>query len=405
MRIAVYENLPLGGALRTSYELGRALLRRGHQIDVFRLSTYPDKGPFDLAKEVDPVHVVPFRPLFGALESRVLGGHFAPRSYTLFGPLKKVHQNIAARIRDGGYDAVLLHPDAMTGAPYVLHWLDGMPTVYYCQEPPRIVTEHTTLDQHRRKLAGGPTGPIRVLEDTLILGRLGEADRENAQRARVIAVNSVYSRERVWAAYARNAIVCHLGIQADLFTPAPAGSPRRREVLSFGAPMEAKGHDLTIRALGLMPPASRLALRVVLPQAASSEQLEITAGRHGVELDVERGLPESEIVERYQKAQMTACTARLEPFGLTAIESMACGTPVVGIREAGYRDSITDGVTGILVEPEAESFAAGITRLAGDDALVAKMGAAGRSDAVARWTWERTAAQMEAILQSAAQSS
>jgi glycosyltransferase involved in cell wall biosynthesis len=405
LRIAVYENLPLGGALRTSYELGRALLRRGHHIDVFRLSTYPDKGPFDLAKEVDPVHVEPFRPLFGALDSRVLGGHFAPRSYTLFSPLKKAHQNIAKQIRDGGYDAVLLHPDAMTGAPYLLGWLDGMPTVYYCQEPPRIVTEQTTLDQHRRKLAGGPAGPIRVLEDTLILGRLAAADRENARHARVIAVNSVYSRERVWAAYARNAIVCHLGIEADLFVPAPAGGRKRREVLSFGAPMEAKGHDLTIRAIGLMPPASRLELRIVLPQAASSGQLEMVAGRHGVEVTVERGLPETEVVERYQNALLTACTARLEPFGLTAIESMACGTPVVGIREAGYRDSITDGITGILVEPEPESLAAGITRLADDEALAAKMGEAGRTDVIARWTWERTAAQMETILQNAAHAS
>jgi glycosyltransferase involved in cell wall biosynthesis len=169
--------------------------------------------------------------------------------------------------------------------------------------------------------------------------------------------------------------------------------------------MEAKGHDLTIRALGLMPPASRLELRIVLPLAASSGQLEMTAGKHGVELTIERGLPESEVVERYQNALLTACTARLEPFGLTAIESMACGTPVVGIREAGYRDSITDGVTGLLVEPEPESLAAGFTRLAGDDALAAKMGEAGRNDVVARWTWDRTAAQMETILQNAAHAS
>src|SRR5207302_932643 len=49
MRIADYENLPPGGALRASFELGRQLLQRGHTLDLFRLSTYAEKGPFDLA--------------------------------------------------------------------------------------------------------------------------------------------------------------------------------------------------------------------------------------------------------------------------------------------------------------------------------------------------------------------
>jgi len=404
LRIAIYENLPPGGAQRTSYEIGRELIRLGNRVDLFRLSTYPDKGPFDLASQAEYVHVAQFDPLFGALRSRIRSGHFAPRSFTLFGPLQAVHRRLGELIKSRGYDAVLLHPDAMTGAPYLLAFLEGVPTVYYCQEPPRISTEQTVLDQHRRNLRRSPAiiGRVRVLEDIAILGRIARADLHNARMARVIAVNSIYSRERVWAAYKRNATVCYLGIDADRFTPGAEHIGRRREVLSFGAPMEAKGHDLIVDALGLMPPERRLGFRVVLPQTADSARLEALARAGGVVIEVERGLPEADIVERYRCALATVAAGRLEPFGLTAIESMACGTPVVALREGGFRESVLDGETGILVEPDAASMAAALDRLAGDPALSARMGQAGRKDVVARWTWTRTATQMEAILQNVA---
>lgn len=404
LRLAVYENLPPGGAQRTSYEIGRELIARGHELDLFRLSTYPDKGSFDLGPEAGFVHVEPFRPLGGVLDARIRTGHFAPRSYTLFRPLKAAHRRMAVLIRSRRYDAVLLHPDAMTGAPYLLANLDGIPTVYYCQEPPRILNERTMLDQHRTKLGSSPPviGGLRLLEDQVILGQIADEDIQHARQARVIAVNSVYSRERVWSAYARNAVVCYLGIDADRFTPA-AGSPqRRREVIAFGAPMRPKGHDLIIEALATLPAESRPAFRAVLPTTADAGPLEALARDRGVHAIVEKGLSDDEIVERYRCALLTVCAGRLEPFGLTAIESMACATPVVAIREAGFRESVSDGITGFLVEPEPKSIAAGIQRFASDPALAAKIGQAGRRDVVERWTWKKTASEMESILQEAA---
>jgi glycosyltransferase involved in cell wall biosynthesis len=98
---------------------------------------------------------------------------------------------------------------------------------------------------------------------------------------------------------------------------------------------------------------------------------------------------------------MTVCAARLEPFGLTPIESMGCGTPVVAINEAGYRESVVDGITGLLVEPDPASIAKGIARLAGDPELLTVLGAAGRADVVERWTWKRSADQLQGILEDA----
>ena len=398
MRIAVYENLPPGGALRTSFELGRQLLRRGHGLDLYRLSTYAEKGPFDLAPLVRSTHVRPFSPALGLLDGRLRAGRLGPRSLTVFGALRRAHRRLAANIREGAYDAVLLHPDGMTQAPYTLRWLDGVRTVYYCQEPPRFATERAILDRHRRRLGSSPfpIGLARLFEDGLVLPRLVDEDRASVAHASVIAVNSVYSRERAWAAYQRDALVVHLGVDADRFQPS-SGRTARAEVLSVGSPAAAKGHDQVIEALALLPPTSRPALRVVLGRGEQSSLARLAAAR-GVRLEIEAGLGEAELVERYQRALATVCAARLEPFGLTAIESMACGTPVVAIREAGYRDSVEDGVNGFLTDPEPAALAEAVGRLCSDSRLARRLGRAGREQVLDRWTWEHAASRLESIL-------
>jgi glycosyltransferase involved in cell wall biosynthesis len=402
MRIAVFENLPPGGALRAAYEIGRGLAERGHELHLFRLDIPEDKGPFDLAPMSASVHTTPFRPLFGLLHERMRRLKLAPRSYTLFGPLRRAHRKLAQAIRGGSYDVVLLHQDALTtGAPYVLRWLDGLPTVFYCQEPPRFASERSILQQHRKHLARPPRviGWLRLLEDNLVLGRQAQADYENSRYARRVLVNSVYSRERVWASYGRNATVCYLGIDGHRFAPAPGQTERRREVLSVGLPITAKGHDMVVEALARLPAEVRPAMRLIIPRQDGTAYLKNLAASLGVALTVEVSVDEDKFVECYRSSMATICAAHLEPFGLTPIESMACGTPVVAFREGGFRESVTDGATGILVEPEIDSLAEGIRRLAGDPDLVNEMGARGREEVVSRWTWARTWDQVEQVLE------
>jgi len=403
LRIAVFENLPPGGALRSAFEIGRQLVARGHSLHLFRLSAPADKGPFDLAPVSESVYVESFRPLWGALNTRLARLSLAPRSYTLFGPLRRAQRRLAEKIRAGAFDAVLLHQDAMTTAPYALRWLDDLPTIYYCQEPPRFVSERSVLEAHREHLAESPhvVGWARLADDRLALDRLARADYENARRAKTMVVNSVYSRERVWSAYERDAVVCYLGIDEVRFAPATEPKPRRREVVSVGLPVSAKGHRLVVEALALLPDDKRPGVRLILPRHAGTEALERLAKELHVELTVEVSVDEAKFVERCQSALATVCAARLEPFGLTPIESMACGTPVVAIREAGYRESVIDGETGFLVEPHPRAVADGILRLAGDPSLVDSMGKRGREEVARRWTWRRTGDQMEEILKAA----
>lgn len=60
-----------------------------------------------------------------------------------------------------------------------------------------------------------------------------------------------------------------------------------------------------------------------------------------------------------------------EPFGLVAIEAMACGTPAIAFRRGAMPELIDDGRTGFLVE-DTEEMAAAIEKLGGIDALVCR---------------------------------
>ena len=399
MRIAIYENLPPGGAKRTSFEFGRFLSSR-HQIDLYRLSITNNRL-FDLAPLVKQVYEYPFAPLRGLLDGRLKQGHFAPRSYVLFRPLRHLHRLISQDIRRRGYDVVLAHTDAMTQSPYLLRWLDTVPSLYYCQEALRVRQERVAMDLHREHLRESrfPVSTLRLIEDSWVLPRLAAADAASAAAAGTIAVNSQYSRERVFAAYGRHAVVCYLGVDPEKFKP-DASVARRREVISIGSPAFLKGHGLVIDALSRIPTERRPALRIIMASRANAGPLEQQAKAQSVNLVIETGLDEAALADRYRAAIATICAARLEPFGLTAIESMSCGTPVVAIDEAGYRESVVNGTTGLLVDPEPAALADAIASLLDAPDRVAALGQAGRESVVQRWTWEHAGQRLETLLES-----
>jgi glycosyltransferase involved in cell wall biosynthesis len=106
---------------------------------------------------------------------------------------------------------------------------------------------------------------------------------------------------------------------------------------------------------------------------------------------------QQDLLHEYTTALCVVCPAFDEDFGLTCLEAMACGKPVIACRDGGgYIELIDDGVDGFLVEPTGPAIAAAITRLTDTD-LARRMGARGREKA-RRFTWARAIDQVERAL-------
>jgi glycosyltransferase involved in cell wall biosynthesis len=77
---------------------------------------------------------------------------------------------------------------------------------------------------------------------------------------------------------------------------------------------------------------------------------------------------------------------------------MACGLPVVAARTGGIPEAVVDGETGLLVPPgDAAALARALARLADDSELRVRLGAAGRVRAVAEFSYDRVAQQIETL--------
>ncbi len=101
-----------------------------------------------------------------------------------------------------------------------------------------------------------------------------------------------------------------------------------------------------------------------------------------------------ELSERYREASCVVAPAYEEDYGLTAIEAMAHGRPVVVCDDGGGLAHLVDHeLDGLVVEPTVTALAGAIDRLAGDGDLARRLGRAGLAKA-ATFTWERTGREL-----------
>ncbi|HET7530731.1 MAG TPA: D-inositol-3-phosphate glycosyltransferase [Mycobacteriales bacterium] len=203
------------------------------------------------------------------------------------------------------------------------------------------------------------------------------------------------------------------GVDLDVFRPGDAVAARRRlgfaddavVLLFVGRIQPLKAPDVLVRAVAELLAADptlrdRLAVAVVGAPSGSGlaepEQLQKLAGSLGI-ADVtrfDRPVPQADLADYYRAAAVTVVPSYTESFGLVAVESQACGTPVVAARVGGLRTAVADGVSGLLVDGhEPTDYANAVRRLLADPALDARLSAGAVAHA-AGFSWAATAARV-----------
>jgi glycosyltransferase involved in cell wall biosynthesis len=194
------------------------------------------------------------------------------------------------------------------------------------------------------------------------------------------------------------------GIDLARFRPPPRNGVRANDAVigSVGRLSPEKGLDVLLRAAArLINGGTRL--RVVLAgDGPERKRLAQLAERLGISerVDVRGEVPHEQVPAVLAELDIFVMPSRAEGFGVAALEAQAMELPVVASLVDGLPDVVEDDRTGLLVPAgDPEALADAIARLAGDSALRADMGRAGRAFVERRYRWEENVAQMEGLYQ------
>ncbi len=227
---------------------------------------------------------------------------------------------------------------------------------------PLIHSMHTMAKVKNLELAAGdrPEPAVRVLGEQQVVDHASRLIANTGEEARQLI--------DLYDAPAHAIDVIHPGVDLEVFAPGDRAAARRSldvrpdaHVLLFvGRIQPLKAPDVLLRAAARLvadDPSLRERLLVVICGGPSGSGLDHPTGL--VELAASLGIADlvrfepptgrTRLADWYRAADATVVPSYSESFGLVAVESQACGTPVVAASVGGLRTAVADGRSGLLV--------------------------------------------------------
>lgn len=368
--------------------VARRLARYGHRVDVFTRRTRRDQSP-----------VVTFCP-----GVRVIHVSAGPLRFVAKEALLPWMDEFSERIAD--YCAP---PERRYDVMHANFFMSGLAARRVRQRAgtPFVITFHA-LGKVRRHYQGAADGfpdeRLRIEEELV-----AEADR--------IIAECPQDRDdllRLYGADPERIDVVPCGFDPAEFAPCGRGLRRHHGladddfvILQLGRLVPRKGIDNVIRALAVLRREHGVTARLLVVGGESESpdpgltpeigRLTAVAEAEGVRSQVifTGQRPRHRLREFYCAADVFVTTPWYEPFGITPLEAMACGCPVIGADVGGIKESVVDAVTGFLVPPsDPAALAARLAMLRRDPELGLAMGRAGMRRVRDAYTWKHVAAQL-----------
>lgn len=356
MRIAVFYDLPAGGASRTMEEVLK-ILNRHHEIIIFqdpKVFSWTKNNRF--LRDFESIHFQSFK-----------------------------QRRLAKKIDNQKFDICFVSHDRHSQAPWILRFLKT-PSVFLCQEPTRAYFEEFLHIDPKLPL-------LNKIYESINRKIRKQIEISNARFAERVVVNSRYSVESIFRAFGVNATPIHLGIDPKEYFP--ENISKKNQVVIVGNNEPQKDLPLAVDSVSIIDKKNRPTLVIASPRNSDMRDIVKQAKRKNVKLELLIGLDQSKLRKIYNQSKLTLALAHLEPFGLSVVESLACGTPVIAVNEGGFKETVIDKKTGILVERDPQIIADAISLVLIDKKILSQMGEMGKKDALLRFTWDNTVSKLE----------
>jgi D-inositol-3-phosphate glycosyltransferase len=364
-------------------ELTRMLARQGHQVTVYAQKQLADQpGQARLHDGVRVKHLstgpVPSAPGHGEQGDAGL----LERVPAFSGPLRSQFQSE--------------RPDVV----HALRWTSGLAALAAARGlgiP--VVQEFSSLGVTERR--------DQVKADDAAAARIRLEPAIGRSAAAVVATHSAEVSDLASMGVHRSAIrVVPWGIDTGTFTPeGPVAKRNGRPRLLTAADLnEREALQTLLRALTRVPGTELMVVggpaRAELPGDGEYVHLARFAGALGLSDrviftgKVEHGAMPALL----RSADLVVSTCRYEPSGMTSLQAMACGTPVLAPPVGGHIDAVVDGTTGILIPPGRPALLAQrIRQLLSHPILIEAYGVAAADRARSRYSWDRIADETLAV--------
>ena len=344
-------------------ELARALAGRGVAVDIFtREHDQPATDAPQIAAGVNVVHLpagpldAPLHDQFAYLPDFVAGMHEYRRRH------------------DAEYRAVHSH-----------YWLSGWAGRQFASDiaVPHVITFHTLSLIKMQSRSGEQEPPVRQRSEREIIA---DADR--------VVAFSPHERDamvRLYGADAGRIDLVPCGVDLARFRPLGRAEARSElglnghKVLLYVGRIEAlKGVDLLLHTAAHLEQDGEVQVLVVGSDAEGSGEIDRLRGladelNVGDAVEFVGRVPQERLAWYYSAADVCVVPSFYESFGLAALESMACGTPVVASRVGGLSTIVQHGRTGYLKSWRCpEAFAHSLEMIMSSRSLQDSMGRAAR---------------------------
>ena len=373
-------------------ELTRKLAGQGHQVTVYAqksMADAPDRAELHAGVRVEHITAGPV-PATSAEPGGLDDAGLLERVPAFSGPLRSIWQSE--------------RPDVV----HALRWTSGLAALAATRDlgiP--VVQEFNSLGVTERRAAGFGEQPGAVKADGASAARIRLEPAIGRSASAVVATHSAEVSHLASLGVHRSSIrVVPWGVDTDTFTPeGPVAKRNGRPRLLTAADLNERAPlETLLRALTKVPGAELLIVggpdRAELPNDRAYASLSAFAGT----LDISDRVIFAGRVEHgampalLRSADLVVSTCRYEPSGVTSLQAMACGTPVIAPPVGGHADAVVEGTTGILIPPGRPALLAQrIRQLLAHPMLIEAYGVAAADRAKSRYSWDRIAGETLAV--------
>ena len=381
-----------GGQVLYVLHLARALSDFGINVDIY--TRWFDRS----RKQIDPLPDCP-----DARVIRIPAGNwkFIPKEF-IYDVLPELSENMIDFIRKQNLEYDLFHG----------HYVDaGIVTLEVAKafSKPAFFTAHSLGAWKKQRIGGNPEETDRIFNFT---HRIAEEIKifKSVNGQTVTSREEKKKIEELYHFHLPRAEFIPPGVDVHEFRPLKKGEEEEKTRISLpdkyifvvSRISNVKGHDLLLpafaRVLNEFPD-----IHLVIGGGAENpdkEEREVLSkikrfvGKNQISEKVHLvgGIPHDELPPYFRQAELFILPAKYEPFGMTALEAMACQVPAVISKFAGIQENLTSGQDSLLVNPlDTEEYAETVCVLLRHKSLADKLAKKGCETIHKEFSWEAIA--------------